>query len=254
MYIAHALKRSAGEEEQAKFNGLAIAQLDKVLDTNGNHIAALVLKGKILKQTQPEEAIILFEKALEIDKHSNDLTEEYGDLIHAADLARDDGDEYEAEDLLERADEVRELMASDLRFGDVRGPERLFDVKITLAEAHEANGGWEEASELYREMVQYVGRDRKCTREQYRFIFQGYSRCSSRLGKHQLAIKAGENAVAESRGFPGVHMLVAFPQRATGDLSGAIKTMSQAVLYEAPWDDENLQKNMTFLEELKNSA
>ena len=56
--------------------------------------------------------------------------------------------------------------------------------------------------------------------------------------------------MAMNRHFPGVHKLIAWPQRGQGDLEEARKTMSRAVVYEAPWDDKNRESNIALLEEL----
>ena len=59
-------------------------------------------------------------------------------------------------------------------------------------------------------------------------------------------------AIELNRSRPGVHEYVALSRKANGDIDEAKKTMSQAILYEHHWDEDNLQKNKQLLPELNN--
>ena len=57
-------------------------------------------------------------------------------------------------------------------------------------------------------------------------------------------IEIGESAIEMNCHFPCVHRYVALAQKAQGDPSSAIATMIQeTVLFEAPWDEENIEAN-----------
>jgi tetratricopeptide (TPR) repeat protein len=131
------------------------------------------------------------------------------------------------------------------------GPRRLFGVMIYLAEAHEAIVNWEEARAIYVTMLKETLNDDPETADapQNRMIFTGLSRCMYQVGLYDRAIAAGEGALAMNRHFPGVHKLIALPQLALGQVEAARTTMRRGVVYETPWDEENREKNIAFLEE-----
>ncbi len=80
----------------------------------------------------------------------------------------------------------------------------------------------------------------------------GFSRCYYELGQYDKAMNAGLMAIEMNRHFPQIHRYVALSQKASGDLSSAIKTMKHEVLYEAPWSEETMQFNNNLLRELIN--
>ena len=71
-----------------------------------------------------------------------------------------------------------------------------------------------------------------------------------KLGLHDKAITVGESDLEMNRQFPQAHKYVALSQKAKGDHALAIKTMKNAVLYEAPWDESNLELNKDLLQEI----
>lgn len=255
MWATVASKRFLSEQVRMKFCHLAITHLDKWLTISDNDIAALALKGQVLRHIQPREAIRLCELVIEMDKQVSIEAERYAELDERLKMVEEYGEDHEISEVMQQLDEVSESMGTNHRFVlKVRGPERLFDLKIALAEAHESIGGWMEACILYTGV--WHERDHWNDRTgAYHAMCSGLSRCCFQLNcDHKFAIEAGNLALALDRHAPGGHKQVALPQRAAGDLSGAIKTMSQALLYEVPWDDENRQQNLSFLEELKGSA
>ena len=48
----------------------------------------------------------------------------------------------------------------------------------------------------------------------------------------------------------GVHKYTALSQKAKGDIDAARRTMSRAILYEAPWSKENKARNLKILSDL----
>ena len=78
------------------------------------------------------------------------------------------------------------------------------------------------------------------------------SRCFYELGEYDKSIHSGTAAIEMNRHFPHVHKYVALSQVASGNRGSGIKTMKQAVLYEAPWSDETIRLNKELLCELMN--
>ena len=69
---------------------------------------------------------------------------------------------------------------------------------------------------------------------------------------YQNALDKGNVTLKRFRHMPGIHKYVALSQKAKGDIEGAKKTMSRAILYEAHWNKGNLQQNKEILKELNN--
>ena len=124
----------------------------------------------------------------------------------------------------------------------------ILQAKVWRAGALSDMGKYIEASESYRaikkEALQY-GETAYVVQ-----IAMGQSRCFYELGKYDKAIDAGENAVHDGRGRPQVHKYAALAQKAKGDIAGAKRTISRAILYERPWDKNNLEKNLEIKRDL----
>ena len=62
----------------------------------------------------------------------------------------------------------------------------------------------------------------------------------------------GSDAIETCRYHAGVHKYVALAQKALGDIDGARKTISRAILHEEHWDKDNLRENKNILKGLNN--
>ena len=129
---------------------------------------------------------------------------------------------------------------------------RSVDSLLLQAEyIHQADENWEQALHLYHNiMMEFYGEDEHsdmATPSQWRQMFMGLSRCSFELGMYDKCISAGSGAVEMNRHFPQVHRYIALAHAAKGDHDEALKTMKQAILYEAPWCDETAQLNKDLL-------
>jgi len=85
---------------------------------------------------------------------------------------------------------------------------------------------------------------------QWRQVWMGLSRCYYEMGMYDKAIQSGMGALEMNRHFPQAHKYVALSQKAIGDYDAAKATMSRAVLYEAPWEDKNLELNKALLRQI----
>ena len=126
---------------------------------------------------------------------------------------------------------------------------RTFDALLNQAEfIHQEDGNWEIAIEIYKDLVM---RDpESSTPPQQRRMWMGFSRCFYELGEYNKAIHAGTAAIEMNRFFPQVYKYVALAQKASGDHQAAKATLSKAILYEAPWDDENRNLNLALFQEM----
>jgi tetratricopeptide (TPR) repeat protein len=120
---------------------------------------------------------------------------------------------------------------------------------------HQFDGNWDAALELYKEILMMPEEleeehDSIATAPQWRQVWMGLCRCYYELGIYDKAISAGSAALEMNRHFPQVHKYIALAQRARGDPAAAMKTMKQAVLYEAPWCDETMQFNKDLLRQV----
>jgi tetratricopeptide (TPR) repeat protein len=170
-------------------------------------------------------------------------------------LAFDSGDEGEANRLLGA---VQAYHASGAYMSHIRsGPQRLLDVMIDLAEAHEALGHWQEALNIYVDPLSEIEDNEPMTAEttdahhthQSHKILTGTSRCMYQLGLYENAVAKGEEALAMGSSCPGVNKLVALLLLALGKVEAARTTMRRGVVYETPWDDKNQQQNIAFLQD-----
>jgi tetratricopeptide (TPR) repeat protein len=93
---------------------------------------------------------------------------------------------------------------------------------------------------------------RKLSVPQERHCYMQLIRCYYELGDYKRAIRAGGRAIQMNRHFPGVHEYVAKAYKAKddGDPTEAIRLMRRAVLYETPWDTENIANQLKLLKEL----
>jgi len=125
---------------------------------------------------------------------------------------------------------------------------RDFEGSLRIADYHEIEGNWDAAIEYYWSVF-----DEAYTQPppKMRQIMMGLTRCFYEVQRYEHAISLGDGAIEMNRHFPQVHKYVALSQKALGDKKGAIATAKQAVLYETPWDEENIQKNLAFLQEIE---
>jgi hypothetical protein len=134
---------------------------------------------------------------------------------------------------------------------------RTVEALLLRAESiHQADEDWEGAIELYKDIMRKTeGEDHNevATASQWRQVWMGFSRCFYELGMYDNAIGAGMAALEMNRHFPHVHTYVALAQSASGDHAKAVKTMKNAVLYEAPWSDGTMQVNKKLLQDFTNT-
>ena len=85
---------------------------------------------------------------------------------------------------------------------------------------------------------------------QQRQCYMNMTKCYYNLQDYTRAIYAGDLALHMNRHYAGVHEYIAKANKAKGNMEEAQRTMQRAVLYETPWDTENIEKQLALLEEI----
>jgi tetratricopeptide (TPR) repeat protein len=257
LFLARAnRKNSTAEERQENFDA-ALAEIEKVLD-EGNQFSmqALYIKMEILFDLGDlQGAADICKLVLQLDGEESRETEEIFQYLEQCDQAVAAGDTHELNRLNALLDDIQAANGGK-PFERLEGVQ--FEARIKLAEIQEAMEDWSAAKETYMGLVHVIMKDdepnKEVTPPLQRMIFMGLSRCYFELEEYGNCICGATDAIKMNRHFPEVHKYLALAQRATGDLDGAVITMTRAVLYETPWDDENVAKAVTFLHELNEEA
>jgi hypothetical protein len=73
-------------------------------------------------------------------------------------------------------------------------------------------------------------------------IMMGLSRCLYEVGNYETAILIGKPAIKLNRHYTGARHYMVLASKAQGDMDAATRLMAQAIIYEAPWDDNHQTK------------
>ena len=143
-------------------------------------------------------------------------------------------------------------------------PKNRIATFLQRGETYESMEKWEKALQSYKETLLEIERletlleierhGYQVSRPYRRSVLINSSRCLYHLKNFDEAISSGETAIQMNRHYRGVHKYVALSYKGKGDLETAIKLMSQAVLYETPWDEENIYQAKVLLDELIKSV
>ena len=143
---------------------------------------------------------------------------------------------------------TKKILSLDENYPGILGRGKVTEMQQYLADAYSAIGKWKDAGQIYSLACRdYMQRRRKTPPT---LIAMGLSRSMYETGKYDEAIEVGSLAIEVNRFHSGVHKYVALSQKAKGDIDGAKRTISRAILYECHWNKENLQKNKQILKEL----
>ena len=246
MHTARAQKIS-GAEKQAQCE-LALAEVQKILDVDPTDLRAGHMRAEILLIAgDAESAVTAFKAVLELNSSNQNVQDERRQILAQADAAFAAGDEEEADRLmtmLEQGGAPPKVFAG--------GKQGLLETKLKLAAAQQDTADWEAAMELYMSIVRDMGDDHTYGGPKLQLkLWMGMTRVFFETGEYERAICGpGSMGIAMNRHYPGVHKYVALSEKASGDLTAAIRTASRAVLYEAPWDPDNKAENHALLNDL----
>lgn len=191
----------------------------------------------------PGAAIETHNRMAELDDQRQAEVVHVESLLQRAEAAETEGEE---EDLLDEAESLQKKTGNRLKGGAAR----LFDLKLLQAEAYQDMKEWEEAMRIYGSILEVD--DMVGSPIQYRQVFIGMSRSLYETSVYEKSIAAASAAIEMNPHFPGVYKFKALSQRAMGELDEAVQTMTRAVLYETPWDDDNKAEALKLYDELAN--
>jgi tetratricopeptide (TPR) repeat protein len=243
LYTYRASRLQEDDPERKKYLELALAEVDMVLMTDERDLDAMRCKGRILRYYAPEHAIKVYQKVLALDREGSANFAKLDAMLDQMKVAMDAGDHDEVNRLRGPVEVYHRSGTFMRQIG--HGPQRLVDLMIHFAEAHEAVGNWHEAWIIYGDKFLEIQGDA----HQSRRLCIGIARCLYQLGLYDRAVAVGKEALSFNRVYPGVHKLVALPQLALGQVEAARTTMRRGIVYEAPWDNGNRQENIAILED-----
>eukprot|EP00814_Leptocylindrus_danicus_P010834 CAMPEP_0116024312 /NCGR_PEP_ID=MMETSP0321-20121206/12231_1 /TAXON_ID=163516 /ORGANISM="Leptocylindrus danicus var. danicus, Strain B650" /LENGTH=406 /DNA_ID=CAMNT_0003495997 /DNA_START=99 /DNA_END=1319 /DNA_ORIENTATION=+ len=234
-------------EERDRFCDFALDELQKVLDNKPDNLSALFVKSQILLiKDQPEHAVGVIQNMIDIDKQGRENTQMMLDMILEGEKLESMGRYSEAKQIDERLEEFERSGLSLEHIGAGKGGN--IDLYILLADAKKCMNDWSGAVEAYRSIGEQTLSSGSAI--QKRKMIMGLCHCHFELGEYHQAITLGDLALQINRHFPGVHKYIALSTESIGDVEGAKKIMSRAVLYETPWDKDNVMENLKLLNEL----
>lgn len=146
----------------------------------------------------------------------------------------------------------------------------LYEVAYLLrGEAHQQQNQWWEALLIYNKLLRaHHEKQTASATNQLNDLFsddllvqmwKGISSCSYELAAYAASIAAANRAVAIDRSVAGIHRCKALslvqqaansPEKTDEMFGEAVRTMNQAVLYEAPWDSHNQSTNLKLYQSL----
>jgi len=251
LYAARASMKPKGSKERREYFDSALADINELLKDHEEDLQFLWSKTGILllDSSNPAAAVDVVNKMAEIDARGRENADLLNGMLAQVQAAMAVGDEDEAERIL------IEVKAFKVEIGSIKVIGNPLEVPVRIAEVYQAAGEWVEAKERYTALFIKMEDDLHFgSPPLQRRVVMGMSHCIYELGKYEGAIELGSMAIEMNRHFPGVHKYVALSQKASGDLDAAIRTMTRAVLYETPWDDQNVNEARKLLNELKASA
>ena len=144
---------------------------------------------------------------------------------------------------------TKEVLALNEQYPGTLDDKEVGSTKYWQAEAYSACGRWRDSAKIHLSVYkEYVQRGEL---PDVKFSI-GLSRVMYEMGSYDHAIKVGSDAIETCRYHAGVHKYVALAQKALGDIDGARKTISRAILHEEHWDKDNLRENKNILKGLNN--
>lgn len=121
-------------------------------------------------------------------------------------------------------------------------------MNIQCGKAHMILSDFPKAISSFKTALSTVDQNRHTIQAQN--CFYELIRCFYEIKAYDLALNAGEAAVAMNQYYDGVYRYIALTHKAMGNLDLAIETMKKAAVYETPWDNKNKAVVRALLNEL----
>jgi tetratricopeptide (TPR) repeat protein len=151
------------------------------------------------------------------------------------------------EKFLESPSEPVKNVTAGIALAAMLAGRRDFKGTMLQAEYYESMGNCEGAIELYKSIYDELPDRSPPEQRQY---YMNLSRCFYHVGRYDDAIFIGMVPIEMNRRFDEVHKYVALAHKAKGDIDTARRLMKQAVLYETPWNEKNIEANKALLKQI----
>ena len=258
--LAKAILYSARAREKRKACQLALEQM-KTLgkpESDQDVLQANIICGHLAAtKGDYKDALAIFEqnerlltKLVERKRQVDALMQKGQQLGQGKGDDSDDEEEIDPETYQQMQQIQNEIMAIMAQGGMARESD-LINCRLELTNIRLQMEDWVTAQQQYQQlMTDYPQQSRIVTPAQQQQVFLGFARCLYEEGNYVGSIRLGEAALAMNRHFPGIHKYLALAHKAQGNLPKAQQIMAQAVLYETPWDPNNVAEARSLWVEL----
>lgn len=125
----------------------------------------------------------------------------------------------------------------------------LLTLYLHIADAQKKLEDWEAAMKTYTYIFENFKVRSEMTAQQQLQTFVGGQECAYEMKDYRYAMQLGDTVMKTNRFRPGIHKSTALAYRAIGKVEEARFLAARAIMYEAPWDEENKKKNWKFWKE-----
>lgn len=242
LLLAAAKNKNATEELRSVNCSRALENVKKLADYDEWHDRAQVLLFKTEIYTLQKD----YENALKIGKEAVLFYKKAVDNHKRIKVLKARVDEKSVE--LEVDEEIFRILdeMTQIKKAGHTAPDQHIASIFHLADIQLLGKDWIGALQTYRYATQLYSKPDQMTAKQYHAIYSGTAQCQYELGEYSNAIIFGEAALKMNRYFPWAHKYVVLAYKATGQLEKAKEAAGQAVVYEAPWDDQYRAKVCEF--------
>lgn len=225
----------------------ALACVDRVLASENTFLPAYFTKAEILLSLGDGAAAV---EAIKMLREENEKRKEHpmAKLMKQVDEAEGRGDHVELQRLQEAVAELFEETKGDVP--KTLKPGQLFHVHMLESKLYQFDKKWSEALDCLINALRCIDGPESQSAVEQRKLWMGLAECAYKGGKYDMALSASEAALDMNRAFDQVHKHRALAFKALGKMDEAIDTMNRAVLYETPWNIENIRKNIALYNEL----
>ena len=125
----------------------------------------------------------------------------------------------------------------------------LINLYLHIAKVQKDLEDWEAAMKTYIHILDTFKARLEMTAHQQREAFVGAQECAYEMKDYRYAMQLGDTVMKTNRFYPGIHKSTALAYRAIGKVEEARVLAARAIMYEAPWDEENKKMNWIFWKE-----
>ncbi len=134
--------------------------------------------------------------------------------------------------------------------GGVLRKEALVQLHLQIAELQMTLENWQAAADTYLFLHEGFQVGPEMSIIQQRELFQNFQKCAYSMKNYNLAISLGEASLKGLRSDSCAHHTLARAYKGIGNMEEARTLAAKAILYEAPWDDENKKNSWELWKEI----